>query len=316
MKFFKKFFLSALIFFLFSLFFINNSCSAEVAETSILEIPFSSSDIKLSDSIDREKNVSMQKRWDWADEIQDWIMKIVDVLTKFMWFFAFLFLFYTWISIVIKWDWDELAWAKTKILWTIFALLMTFLIEPLVRTVFFWGSWSQNSWDILNNSSSATNAAKIWVAQIEWFIWYIETFIVLLALVMMMKSAVQMIFTHDEAVKLEEQKKTILWTWVWLVIILLSKILVYFWIYWNPVTEEWRNFGKVVSEISWVINYLLWFLASIAVAMIIYWWTKMIFSWGEDAEEWKIIIKNVVIWSIIISIAYVLVITLIWWKIL
>ena len=306
----KRFLLLAIIFFGISCF-----QSGILADWNILEIQFSWDDAGLSEWFTRSQDVSMETRWDWADSIQLWIMKIVEVMTKFMWFFAFIYLFYTWISIIIKWDWDELAWAKTKILWTIFALLMTFLIEPLVRTVFFWWSGQQKAWEILSNTWSAIDAAKIWVSQIEWFIWYIETFIILLALVMMIKSAVQMIFAHDEAVKLEEQKKTILWTWVWLIIILLSKTLVYFWVYWNRVSWEWRDFWKVVAEISWVISYLLWFLASIAVAMIIYWWAKMIFSWDEDAKEWKEIIKNVIIWAIIISIAYVLVITLIWWKV-
>lgn len=303
----KKIFLSAIFFF----FLWNFFC---FAEQDILEIPFSSWDIWLTDSFDRDKDISMEVRWDWADQIQEWIMNIVDILTKFMWFFAFVYLFYTWVSIIIKWDWEELAWAKTKILWTIFALLMTFLIEPLVRTVFFWGSWTQKAWEILSSTWSAVEAAKIWVLQIEWLIWYIETFIVLLALVMMISSAVSMIFSQDEESKLAEQKKTILWTWVWFIIILMSKVLVYFWIYWNPLTEEWRNVWVVVSEISWIMKYFLWFLASIAVAMIIYWWTKMIFSWEEEAKEWKEIVKNVIIWAVIISIAYVLVITLIWWK--
>ena len=232
-----------------------------------------------------------------------------------MWFFAFVYLFYTWILLVLKWDWDELSWAKTKIMWTIFALLMIFLIEPLVRTVFFWGSSTQKSWEILSNTWSAIEAAKLWVLQIEWFIWYIESFMVLIALIMIIKSAISMIFAHSEEVKLKEQKDTILWTWIWFIIILLSKILVYFWIYWNPVTDEWRDFWKVISEVSSLVNYFLWFLASIAVAMIIYWWVKMIFSWEEEAKEWKEVVKNVVIWSIIISIAYVLIITLVWWQV-
>lgn len=305
---FKKIFLSAIIFFSLWNFFC-------FAEPNIKEIPFSAWDVWLSNSFERDKtDVSMEQRWDWADAIQNWIMKIVDVLTKFMWFFAFIYLFYTWVWLVIKWDWDELSWAKTKILWTVFALLMTFLVEPLVRTVFFWGSWTQKSWEILSWTWSASEAAKIWVLQIEWFISYIETFIVLLALFMIIKSAVSMIFAHDEEVKLWEQKKTILWTWIWFIIILMSKILVYFWVYWNPVTWTWTNVWKVVSEISWIMKYFLWFLASLAVAMIIYWWTKMIFSWEEEWKEWKEIIKNTIIWAIIISVAYVLVITLIWWK--
>lgn len=321
---FKKIFLSAIIFFS-----IWNFCFAETAwededkvREKILLVPFDWSNAWLSDSFERDKNdVSMEHRWDWADSIQSWIMKIVDVLTKFMWFFAFVYLFYTWVLLIIKWDWDELSWAKIKILWTIFALLMTFLIEPLVRNVFFWW-WSTldenwefiKSWDIFSGTWNAIISAKIWVLQIEWFISYIETFVVLLALVMIIKSAVSMIFSHDEELKLAEQKKTILWTWVWFIIILMSKIIVYFWIYWDPASWTWTDVWKVVTEVSWIMKYFLWFLASLAVAMIIYWWTKMIFSWEEDASEWKEIIKNTIIWAIIISVAYVLVITLIWWK--
>jgi hypothetical protein len=37
-------------------------------------------------------------------------------------------------------------------------------------------------------------------------------FVILFALVMMIKSAIQMIFANTEELKLEEQKKTILWT--------------------------------------------------------------------------------------------------------
>ena len=306
----KNFFLVSIFF--FWIFFVNSEI---FAWDNILEIQFSNSDAWLVNSFSREQNVQMEQRWDWADSLQIAIMRIVEVLVKFMWFFAFIYLFYTWISLVINWSADELAAAKSKILWTIAALLMTFLIEPLVRTVFFWWSWTQKAWEILNSTWSAVDAAKIWVLQIEWLIWYIETFVILIALVMMIKSAVSMIFAHDSEVKLKEQKDTILWTWIWLVVILFSKTLVYFWVYWNWVTWEWRDMWKVVAEVSWLLNYILWFLASIAVAMIIYWWAKMIFSGEEEAQEWKAIIKNVIIWSIIISVAYVLVTTLVWWRV-
>ena len=322
MKFIKKFFLSDLykikkiFFWLFLFFWIFFFLNWNIfADDNILDLPFSSSDVWLTSQFSREQNVSMEKRWDWADSIQLWVMRIVEVMIKFMWFFWFVYLFYTWVIMIVQRWQDQIDWAKTKILWTILALLWTYLIEPLVRTVFFWWSWVQHAWEILNSTWSAVNAAKIWVLQIEWIIWYLEKFVILLALVMMIKSAVTMIFSQDEEVKLWEQKKTILWTWVWLIIILLSKTLVYFWIYWNMATWEWRDMWKVVTEVSWLMNYILWFVASIAVALIIYWWTKMIFSWDQDSEEWKTIIKNVIIWAIIISIAYVLVITLVWGKI-
>ncbi|MCD5382965.1 hypothetical protein LR002_02480 [Candidatus Gracilibacteria bacterium] len=302
----KNFFLVSIFF--FGIFFVNSEI---FAGDNILEIQFSNSDAGLVNSFSREQGIEMEKRGDGADSLQIAIMRIVEVLVKFMGFFAFIYLFYTGISLVINGSADELAAAKSKILWTIAALLMTFLIEPLVRTVFFGGSGTQKAGEILNSTGSAVDAAKIGVLQIEGLIGYIETFVILIALVMMIKSAVSMIFAHDSEVKLKEQKDTILWTGIGLVVILFSKTLVYFGVYGNGVTGEGRDMGKVVAEVSGLLNYILGFLASIAVAMIIYGGAKMIFSGEEEAQEGKAIIKNVIIGSIIISVAYVLVTTLV-----
>ena len=53
-----------------------------------------------------------------------------------------------------------------------------------------------------------------------------------------------------------------------------------------------------------VVNYFLWFLWLVAMLMIIYQWLQMVTWWSEKQDEAKKNIIALVIWLVIIILAY------------
>jgi hypothetical protein len=67
--------------------------------------------------------------------------------------------------------------------------------------------------------------------------------------------------------------------------------------------EKDKPFSEYIQDI---IFYILTFVSFIALVYIIYAWFKILLSWGDDEENKKAkwIIKAVIIWILIIWLAY------------
>lgn len=251
---------------------------------------------------------------DWKGQIQAWIAKIIEQLLKAIWLLAFWFMIYAWFMMIISQGSDEEVenW-KRQIQWSIIALLLVFLIEPMVTGVFYWEwSWAGEiifwPWTEIQTGQIAISGQK-WLAELMWFIKYIQMFVAIIALTMLIISALKTFFAQDKEDAFDEQKKSITWIIIWILTISFSQIMIYFWIY-NPETWDiWGDKGRIFSEVSWFISYILWFVAAIAVASIIYWWFLMVTSGWDDEKswKWKSIVLNIIIWSVIIFISYSLV---------
>ena len=280
------------------------------ADRDILAVPFDKNSWLTTDFKLENQTQWKYQTWDWLDIVDNTIMKIVQFLVKWMWLFAFWFLMYAgFILVAGQWTEDEINTQKRQIRWSIIALTLTFIIEPIVRNVFFWGWKTLKPWDAIFSDA----AAKQWVLEIQWAISYVETFVAIIALYMLIQAALKVFFAQDQEDAIENQKKSLIWIWIWIVVIALSKIMVYYWVYWNPVTGEVASPLKVIQETSWVIKYFLWFVAAIAIALIAYWGFLIVASnWDDEKiETWKKIVLNIAIWSIIIAVSYWLIATLI-----
>ena len=236
-------------------------------------------------------------------------MQIVEFLKKLIWIAAIIFWIYAGFQlIIVQWEEDAINKSKRQLRWSIIAIILIYLAEPLLRNVFFWW-WIFAPWEAILNPE----AAKIWAKEIEWIVSYLQTFIALIAIFMIITVWFKTVFSLDKEEALENQKKTILWIWIWAILIFINKILVYYWISWNPITWEERNFAKVIEEFSWIIKYFLWFVWAIAFLLLIYWGFLLITARWEDDQitTWKNIFINVILWIFIIAVSYVIISTII-----
>lgn len=273
---------------------------------SIKDIPFSrQSDTNLSKDFfredDSESNLQSDTRF-----VEEWVLAIVDLMRKLMWVTAVIWAFYAGFQMVVsQWNEDAINKSKRQLRWSVIALLLVILAEPLLRTVFYWWWWDLLPWDAL----TSTDAAKKWVLEMEWLISYIQTFVALISIFMIITVWIKTIFSLDKEEAIENQIKTITWIWIWMILIFLNKVFIYAWILWNPVTWEERSLVILISELSWVLKYFLWFIWALSVWFMIYWWLLMITSRWEDEQSttWKNIVINVILGIIIIVISYVLV---------
>lgn len=279
------------------------------ANWNIRDIPFKNVwDTGLSTNFNPIKTGDSTVRKDLTF-LENIILQAIQFMKTLLWTLTILFCVYWWfLMTTAQWDeWKIKKW-KVQLKWWLIALLLIFMVDPLIRKVFFWWWWWILPWEAIYNP----NAIKQWVLEIEWFISYMQTFIALIAVYEMLSEWAKMIFSLDKDDSYKNVKKTIIWIWIGIILIFLSKIFVYYWVLWNPVTWEERNLTKVVSESSATIKYLLWFIATISVFTLVYWWFRMITSfWWDWNKEWKNIIVNMAIWVTIIIISYVLVSTII-----
>ena len=273
------------------------------ANWDIREIPFDDqSDTRLSERFDAFG-------WNLREDtkfVEGGILAIVDLMRKLMWTTAVIWAFYAGFQLVVsQWDEDTVNKSKRQLRWSIIALLLILLADPLLRTVFYWWGWGVRPWDAIMSAE----AAKTWVLEMEWLISYLQTFVALIALFMIVTVWIKTIFSLDKEEAIENQTKTITWIWIWMILIFLNKVFIYAGVLWNPVTWEERNVAKLIWELSWVLWYFLWFVWALAVWFLIYWWFLMITSSWEDDQntKWKNIVINLIIGIVIIVLSYALV---------
>jgi len=270
--------------------------------------------VKLEKEITSDKVLEDSNWTEWKEKIQAWVAQIIEKLIQALWLFAFIWMTYAWLKMILSQWWEEeIEKWKRQIQWSITALLLVFLVEPMVVGVFYW-AWNEAGgkifwlWTAIDQDMLYTSAQR-WIYEIMWFIKYIQMFVAIAALSMLIMSALKTFFAQDKDDAIENQKKSIIWIVVWILTIIFSKMMIYYLLY-NPETwEVWWDKNIIFAEIGWLTAYLLWFVWAIAVASIIYWWFLMVTSnWDTDqAWKWKSIVINIAIWSMIIFVSYSLV---------
>jgi hypothetical protein len=88
------------------------------------------------------------------------------------------------------------------------------------------------------------------------------------------------------------------------------------------VTEEgWINLSgtekdqdtNIIDAIKWFINWTLGILGLIAMIMLLYWWFVMLTAvWNERYGSWFTIVKNALLWLVVIWLAWFVASAIFW----
>ncbi len=148
------------------------------------------------------------------------------------------------------------------------------------------------------------------------FVSFIKALIGAVAILMIIISGFKTITAAGEEEKLTQQKKSILWIIVGIVIIVVNRVLVEN-LYTRPVRETGgeimtTNVESIIATIGRVLQFLLGFVGLVALAALIYGAASMIANYGNDEmiQKAKKIIKNAIIGIIVIISAFAIVSTL------
>lgn len=244
---------------------------------------------------------------DWVDKINNLLLKTLIPLTKYLFVsISILFIVFALFWLVASgWEEDKISEFKKKMWYVIFWFIVIGLSEKIAG-VFDPLSWN-NSSEFYNVDGLRTIFISVWsfIKIIAW--WF--------AVLMIVVSWFSMITSEWDETKTEEWKKWIIYSFVWLMVILTAEkfiLDIFFKDYW----QNWPNNTapqEFSSEIIWIISWILQYLSIFWVAIIITAWIFYIFSmWDDDAstKAWTII-KNVWLWLIIIMISYTIISTFI-----
>ncbi len=145
---------------------------------------------------------------------------------------------------------------------------------------------------------------------------YVKAIVGVIAIVMIMVSGVKTIAAQGEEEKLTNQRKSIIWVVLGLVIIIINKVVVDN-LYTKPIANKdvitKTNVQSIVNLLGTVTQFVLGFVGLIALAAFIYGATTMIANYGNDEMRDKgvKIIKNALIGIIVILSAFAIVSTVI-----
>ncbi len=143
---------------------------------------------------------------------------------------------------------------------------------------------------------------------------FIKALIGSIAILMIMISGIKTIAAVGEEEKIAEQRKSILWIIVGIVIIVINQVIVEN-LYIRPVGQEEikvENVESIIALIGKILQFALGFVGLIAFAALIYGAASMITNYGNDesVEKGKKIIKNAIIGIIVIISAFAIVSTM------
>lgn len=237
--------------------------------------------------------------------LENWATYIISKARIFLWIALVIFLFITLIRLLFSW-WDEALWAlKNQFLYWAIWLIWIFAVDPFIRIIWWWTN-SLEPWKILFSKDWFNMIIK----EIWWIMWYIRTFVALIAVVLLIKTWFE-IYTGWGEDQSDKFKKTILSVWTWIVLIFLWEFLIY-WIYWDPTKWTWPDIELMSKQFFGFVKYLMYFLSFFAVIMIIYAWILMILPFWEDEtkQKWKNIIIWILSWVILILLSYAIVSTI------
>ncbi|MDH5597451.1 MAG: pilin [Candidatus Peregrinibacteria bacterium] len=148
---------------------------------------------------------------------------------------------------------------------------------------------------------------------------FIKALIGTIAILFIVISGVKTLFATGEEDKITQQRKSIIWIGVGLIMIAIDQILVEnFFIIPVENSDQIRssNVTQIINTIASVFQFLLGFVGLIAFAALVYGAASMIMNYGNDemVERAKKIIRNAIIGILVILSAYTIVATLVVFK--
>ncbi len=285
------------------------------------EIPFTSDSVGLY-SVDNNDDIANWAKRDGTALLNNALLDIVNWFRVVLWVFAVMWITYYGLKMVISREETDFTNARKSIMIIIGALLASFLVEPVIRNVIYgWGKDLIAGEAILNPEDSVRHG----INEIMWLMGWLKILIGTISVVMIIFTGVQSMFNFWDEDGLSKQKDNIKWIIIGILLITFNEIIVRFGIYWDPRLEQvWdiskvstvRDAGKIISEATGFIGFILSLVAVFAFSGIVYGWFLMLGPNSDDTQkdEWKKIIKFVATWLVIIFVSYTIISTLIMFR--
>ncbi len=302
-------------------------CYTNFAFAVDIDIPFNADDIGLQNyegpDIATEGGTKELQglREDGSVQINNFILTVIKWFRN-----AFGIVAITWITwqgfnmLTSSGDETKYTTAEKSIMWTVIALVMSFLIEPFVRNVIYGGgTYLSPGQAVFSPEHSALEGRKEIYAVIGW----IKSIIGVMAVGMIIFTGIRSMISLDSDDEINNQKRNLKTIMMGIIILIFNQLMVENGFYQGPHISDLTNkfvvtqdATKVIQEASGLIRYVLTFFATLAVASVVYagylYVTASIDE--EGAENSKKVLKNVIMGVIGIVIAYALVATLINFK--
>jgi uncharacterized membrane protein YidH (DUF202 family) len=197
--------------------------------------------------------------------------------------------------------------AKKSITWGIIGLIISFLVEPAVRTVLYGGEAGLTPGQAILDPSTATATGR---TQLQGFMNWIKTMLGIVAVAMNVITGLKAKFSLGGEDETKKQKTNITWIVIGILIIIFNDILVNFGIYGDPhlVNNQptfVRDANKIITELSGFISWGLTFFATISIAGMVYGGYKMLIDGKPD--EGKKIIQFIATGLVLVLTSYALV---------
>lgn len=212
-------------------------------------------------------------------------------------------------------DGDQFESAKKSIMWGIIGLVLSFLVEPMIRTVIYGGMGGLAPGQALLKPEISFLAGK---AEIIGLMNWIKTMLGIISVAMIIFTGIQAMLALDSEEQTDTQKTNVRWIMIGIIIIIFNEIIVEYGLYGNvhlennkPVTL--RDPTRLISEFGGFLGYYLTFFAAVAVGGLAYGGYLILTSNFEESqtEKGKEIMKNTAIGIVIVLVSYVLVRTVI-----
>lgn len=248
-------------------------------------------------------------RFRGESQIQSIILSIAKVLRNLLAGFAIIWIIISGIQMVLAHgEESKIAEQKRSITYAIVGLGIVLVLERMIFLIY--GAPG------VERGITPTAAAGIDI-EILGIVSFIKAVIGAAAILMIIRSGFKTITAAGEEEKIIQQRKSIIWIMVGIVIIMINQFIVEN-LYIKPIRESAgvitaTNVENVIALIGRVLQFLLGFVGIIAFAALIYGAGTMIANYGNDelVQRAKKIIKNAVIGIIIILSAFALVSTVI-----
>ena len=257
-------------------------------------------------SIDENEDINLvKKEWSWVDQLKSYFIDSIIPITKSVLVvisLLYLIILIFWLSIS-WWEEDIISNFKIRVWYLALGLLIISISEPL-----------SIAFDPIDNYDQFWDKEKF--AAIAYLI--IDRFTILswwIAVLMMTISWIRLIVSKWEETIIEEQKRSFTYSFIWIIIILIFNRVVVDILYLNywlgSPNEEAAIWAS--QEILWVVAWATQYLALWAMWVFILAWVYYVFSIWEDesTKTAKAIMKNAIIWIIVVLISYTIISTFI-----
>lgn len=244
---------------------------------------------------------------EWTDQLKNVFIDKLIPLTKYIIVsISILFMILAIFKVIVSW-WEEekITDFKKKMSYALIWFIIIWVSEYVGQIFDPTASWNtKDFWDIE------------WMRNLFISVWsYVKVLAWWFAVLMIVASWFKMIASEWDDSKTSEIKKWIIYSFVWIIVILTSErfiLDIFFKDYW----VNWPNNEAAVqasTEIMWIVALLMQYLSIFWVVFLVLAWIYYIFSmWDDDAtSKAKTIMKNVWIWLIVLIVSYTLIATFI-----